>query len=380
MDVSNEQTVSVTSDGSADAPKSDTGRVHIRDLRKTFGEIVACEDISLTIDDDEFVVLVGPSGCGKTTTLRSIAGLEIPDSGEISISGKEVTYEKPKDRDIAFVFQDIILYPHMSVRKNIRFGLDMKTDMPKDEKNEMVEEVASMLGIGDYLDRKPTALSGGQQQRVSLGRAMVMEPDVFLLDEPFSALDANLRDTLRVEVKKLQRTLQTPMIFVTHDQEEAMTLGDSIVVMNDGHIQQIGTPHEIYNEPENLFVATFIGSPSVNLFECVVEPDAGLVNDVFTIPHTAVHLESLAVDAGDAVTLGIRPEHLQLDAEETLFEATLEVVEPHGERDVIHMRANDTDITAVTPQRQIDRERDRLSVTFDPDELWLFDASGDRLL
>ncbi|MFP9061478.1 ABC transporter ATP-binding protein [Natrialbaceae archaeon A-chndr2] len=380
MDVSNEQTASVTSDGSADAPKSDTGRVHIRDLRKTFGEIVACEDISLTIDDDEFVVLVGPSGCGKTTTLRSIAGLEIPDSGEISISGKEVTYEKPKDRDIAFVFQDIILYPHMSVRKNIRFGLDMKTDMPKDEKNEMVEEVASMLGIGDYLDRKPTALSGGQQQRVSLGRAMVMEPDVFLLDEPFSALDANLRDTLRVEVKKLQRTLQTPMIFVTHDQEEAMTLGDSIVVMNDGHIQQIGTPHEIYNEPENLFVATFIGSPSVNLFECVVEPDAGLVNDVFTIPHTAVHLESLAVDAGDAVTLGIRPEHLQLDAEETLFEATLEVVEPHGERDVIHMRANDTDITAVTPQRQVDRERDRLSVTFDPDELWLFDASGDRLL
>ncbi|MFP8890435.1 ABC transporter ATP-binding protein [Natrialbaceae archaeon A-CW2] len=380
MDVSNEQTASVTSDGSADAPKSDTGRVHIRDLRKTFGEIVACEDISMTIDDDEFVVLVGPSGCGKTTTLRSIAGLEIPDSGEISISGKEVTYEKPKDRDIAFVFQDIILYPHMSVRKNIRFGLDMKTDMPKDEKNEMVEEVASMLGIGDYLDRKPTALSGGQQQRVSLGRAMVMEPDVFLLDEPFSALDANLRDTLRVEVKKLQRTLQTPMIFVTHDQEEAMTLGDSIVVMNDGHIQQIGTPHEIYNEPENLFVATFIGSPSVNLFECVVEPDAGLVNDVFTIPHTAVHLESLAVDAGDAVTLGIRPEHLQLDAEETLFEATLEVVEPHGERDVIHMRANDTDITAVTPQRQVDRERDRLSVTFDPDELWLFDASGDRLL
>ncbi|MFC7231638.1 ABC transporter ATP-binding protein [Saliphagus sp. GCM10025308] len=253
-----------------DGERSESAHVKIEDVKKTFdgGEVVACENINLDIEQGEFVVLLGPSGCGKTTTLRCVAGLEIPDAGRIVIDGEDVTEKKPKDRDLAFVFQSIALFPHMSVRRNIRFGLDMKTDLPPEEKADRVEEAAEILGISELLDRKPGALSGGQQQRVSLGRAMVIQPEAFLLDEPFSALDANLRDQMRVEVQRLQSKLNIAMIFVTHDQQEAMMLADKLVVMNDGEIAQVGTPDEIYHDPQTQFIAEFIGSPSTNFFDC----------------------------------------------------------------------------------------------------------------
>lgn len=360
--------------------------IRMRHIRKTFGggQIVACDDISLDIDSTDFVVLLGPSGCGKTTTLRCLAGLEQPDSGTIHIGDKEVTNEKPKDRDLAFVFQSIALFPHMTVRKNISFGLDMISDFSTDEKTQRVERVAAMLGIEQMLDRKPAELSGGQQQRVSLGRAMVMEPEAFLLDEPFSALDANLRDQMRVEVKQLQRELETAMVFVTHDQEEAMTLGDKIVVMDNATIQQIGSPHEIYNEPRNEFVGRFIGSPSANFVHC----KAVRSNDTFAIESNLFRMElsdeqmnRYEGENKQSVTVGIRPEYLNLDSsEQSLFEAEVSVVEPHGARDAVHLVAEDTSLTAVTPQGRIDRNTETVPVHFETDSIWLFDDSGERLL
>ena len=359
--------------------------IRMEDIRKTFndGEVVACEDINLEIEPSDFVILLGPSGCGKTTTLRCLSGLDVPDSGHISIGGEEKTYAKPKDRNLAFVFQSIALFPHKTVRANISFGLDMTTDLSKAEKNERVKQVAETLGIETMLDRKPAALSGGQQQRVTLGRAMVMEPAAFLLDEPFSALDANLRDQMRVEVKQLQRELETAMIFVTHDQEEAMMLGDKIVVMDDGEIQQIGSPYEIYNEPKNHFVATFIGSPSINMFDAeVVEVDGGfdVVADFFRFSLSDEQISRYGGDPGQRVMFGVRPEHLELDAPDSLFEAELLVIEPHGAQDSVHLTADGTDITVVTPQEQVSRETDTVTVDFDTENIWLFSEEGERLL
>lgn len=361
-----------------------TTHIRIQDIRKTYdnGQIIACDNISLDVDTTDFVVLLGPSGCGKTTTLRCLAGLEQPDSGTIHIGDEEVTNQKPKDRDLAFVFQSIALFPHMTVRKNISFGLDMISDFSSDEKDQRVEQVASVLGIEEMLDRKPAELSGGQQQRVSLGRAMVMEPEAFLLDEPFSALDANLRDQMRVEVKQLQRELETAMVFVTHDQEEAMTLGDKIVVMNDGTIQQIGSPYEIYNEPTNEFVGRFIGSPSANFLQCdVIQSDTGLAieSDLFRVTLSNEQVSRYEGESGQSVTLGIRPEYLDL-IEDSLFEAEVSVVEPHGARDAVHLVAEDTSLTAVTAQGKIDRETETVAVDFETDNIWLFDDSGERLL
>nr|WP_227378684.1 ABC transporter ATP-binding protein [Haladaptatus halobius] len=359
--------------------------IRIDDLRKTFndGAIVACDDVNIEIGEGEFVVLVGPSGCGKTTTLRCIAGLEEPDEGSILVDGEDITGLKSKDRNLAFVFQSIALFPHMSVRKNVRFGLDMNTDLSKDEKNRRVEEVAETLDIAEMLDRKPSALSGGQQQRVSLGRAMVMEPAAFLLDEPFSALDANLRDHMRVEVKKIQRELNTAMIFVTHDQEEAMTLGDKIVVMNDGHVQQIGSPYDIYNDPDNLFVADFIGSPSPNLIECTVErKSSGLsfVSEFCTIPATEKQAAQVEGYVGDTVIYGVRPEYLNLQGERGEFAADVDVIEPLGDRDAVHLSANGTALSAVTPQGEISRETDRVHIDVQTEEAWVFEESGARIV
>lgn len=359
--------------------------IQLDSLSKTFGggSIVAIEDINLDIDEDEFVVLLGPSGCGKTTTLRCIAGLEQPDAGQIRAAGEDITNEKPKDRDFAFVFQRIALFPHKSVRANIRFGLDMKTDLSDAEKRQRVEEAAEILGISELLDRKPSELSGGQQQRVSLGRAMVMEPVAFLLDEPFSALDANLRDQMRVEVKKLQRELNTAMIFVTHDQEEAMTLGDKIVVMNDAHIQQVGSPYEIYNEPVNQFVAQFIGSPSTNLIDCRarnVGDGVELTSDFFTFTLTDDQANELSSFDGDRVALGIRPEYLDLETADPLFTADISVIEPHGARDAIHLLVDGIELTAITPQHQVRRGQETVPVGFERDQIWLFDETGNRLL
>ncbi|MFB6136825.1 MAG: ABC transporter ATP-binding protein [Halobacteriaceae archaeon] len=359
-------------------------RIELRDIRKTYnqGEIVAAEDISLDVATDEFVVFLGPSGCGKTTTLRIISGLEQPDEGEVRIDGVDVTDHKPKDRDLTFVFQSIALFPHMTVRENIRFGLDMKTDLPSVEKNDRVDEVAEMLGIADLLDRKPSALSGGQQQRVSLGRAMVMEPAAFLLDEPFSALDAQLRDQMRTEVKRLQRQLETAMVFVTHDQEEAMTLGDKIVVMEDGRIQQVGDSYEIYNDPQNLFVATFIGSPSINTFESrVTGTGDGLTveTDLFEVSLTGERARTADVSEGEELTLAIRPENLVIDGGTSRFEAALELVEPHGDRDALYLSADGIDLAAIVGQGAVDASTERVPVDLERSHVWLFDADGERV-
>jgi len=359
--------------------------IHLENLDKTFGggSITAVKDVSLDISQDEFVVLLGPSGCGKTTTLRCIAGLEQPDSGRILVQDENITNRKPKDRDLAFVFQEIALYPHKTVRENIRFGLDMTTDLPTDEKNQRVDESAEILGIPELLDRRPSELSGGQQQRVSLGRAMVMEPNAFLLDEPFSALDANLRDQMRVEIKKLQRQLQTSMIFVTHDQEEAMTLGDKIVIMNDAEIEQIGTPYEIYNEPTSLFVAKFIGSPSANMIQCRVEEsgnEVDLVSDLFRLSLLDEQIEQIVGSLPEEVVLGVRPEYLQLDTQEEMFDAEITVIEPHGSQDAVHLMANGSELNAVVSQNKIDSDREHVPVSFDAENIWLFDKQGERLL
>ena len=358
--------------------------IEISNLRKTFGDgaIVACDDINIEIGQEEFVVLVGPSGCGKTTTLRCIAGLEDPDEGQIRVSNEEITDKKPKDRNLAFVFQSIALFPHMSVRKNMRFGLDMSTDMEGETKDERVEDVAETLGLKEMLDRKPNALSGGQQQRVSLGRAMVMEPAAFLLDEPFSALDANLRDQMRVEVKKIQRELNTAMVFVTHDQEEAMTLGDRIVVMNDGHIQQIGTPHEIYNQPQSEFVAQFIGSPSPNLLSCRIQESddgVGLANEVCTIELNDEMEAAVRDYSGDRVTYGIRPEYLNPDTGDSDFEADVKVIEPLGDRDAVHLSSAGQSLSAITPQGTLQSDRRTVDISLEHGKGWIFDAEGNRL-
>ena len=370
---------------SEDHPAESEAEIKVRDLRKSFnqGEIVAAENISLDITSDEFIVFLGPSGCGKTTTLRCISGLERPDEGTILIHGEDVTHKQPKERDLAFVFQSIALFPPMSVRENIRFGLDMKTDLSSDEKQTRVEEVAEMLGIGEMLDRKPAALSGGQQQRVSLGRAMVMEPAAFLLDEPFSALDAQLRDKMQREVKRLQRELDTAMIFVTHDQEEAMTLGDKIVIMDDGHIQQVGSPYEIYNDPANLFIANFIGSPSVNILDCeVTDTDGGITlsTGLFETTMTDVSTQTANISVGDQYTLAIRPEYLFINDDDSLFEADIDIIEPHGDRDAVFLEAGDARLASIVNQGEVRRGTETVSVNIDADKIWLFDADGERIV
>ena len=372
------------SDGeSVSAGMHDGGQaIILEDVKKTFadGSIVAAEDINLNISPDEFVVLLGPSGCGKTTTLRCISGLETPDQGTIKIGDRDVTNAKPKDRDLAFVFQSIALFPHMSVRENIRFGLDRKTELGEEEKDRRVRDAAETLGIAEMLDRKPAALSGGQQQRVSIGRAMVMEPAAFLLDEPFSALDANLRDQMQTEVKKLQRQIGCAMIFVTHDQDEAMTIGDKIIVMDDGHIQQIGSPHEIYNDPASQFVAQFIGSPSTNVFESTVaeQSDATyLENELFSKEVSAKIAETLAHYEGQTVTIGVRPEYLRLN-DGDLFEADISVIEPQGARDVVHLESGGRTLRTTVMQGDVAADQ-TVTVSFDMDDAWLFNAEGERI-
>src|SRR5437660_9393287 len=289
-------------------------QVTMRSLNKMYDEVHAVKDVNLDIRDKEFVVLVGPSGCGKTTTLRMVAGLESITSGRVLINDKVVNELAPMDRDIAMVFQNYALYPHMSVYDNMAFGLKMrKFDKPEIQKR--VREAADVLGIGEYLKRKPRQLSGGQRQRVALGRAIVRHPQVFLFDEPLSNLDAKLRVQMRVELKKLHSRLNTTAIYVTHDQVEAMTLGDRVVVMRGGLVQQVGEPLELYNTPVNRFVAGFIGSPAMNFAPVRVSNGKdGLRadNPGFGIDVPAEIRPRLAAYAGQDVIMGIRPEYLQL--------------------------------------------------------------------
>ncbi len=319
-------------------------------LQITAEGVVAVQEFNLDIADKEFIVLVGPSGCGKSTTLRMIAGLEDISGGELYIGNRLVNDVPPKDRDIAMVFQNYALYPHMTVYDNMAFALKLR-HAPKDEIDKKVKEAAEILDITQYLGRKPKALSGGQRQRVAIGRAIVRNPQVMLMDEPLSNLDAKLRNQMRAEIIKLRQRINTTFIYVTHDQTEAMTLGDRIVIMKDGFIQQIGTPQEVFNHPYNLFVATFIGTPQMNLFE-----NAELVKENGKY---AVKLENLTVElsaekqaalaknnvAPQKVVLGVRPEHIELGS--TGIDAKVDVSEMMGSSVHLHVTAMGRDVVLV---------------------------------
>ncbi len=317
--------------------------VTLKDVKKIYdNKVTAVHDFNLEIADKEFIVLVGPSGCGKSTTLRMVAGLEEISEGELYIDDKQVNNVEPKDRDIAMVFQSYALYPHMTVRENMEFPLKLKKT-PKDEIKRRVDQAAEILGITEYLDRKPKALSGGQRQRVAIGRAIVREPKVLLMDEPLSNLDAKLRNQMRSEIIKLRQRINTTFIYVTHDQTEAMTLGDRIVIMKDGFIQQIGTPQEVFSHPANLFVAGFIGTPQMNFFPArLVKSGAGY--QVQCAGATAALDEATAKAlAGkntpeQEITLGCRPEHLELadQAGANAVPAKVEVSEMMGSELHIH--------------------------------------------
>ena len=322
-------------------------KLTLTDVTKRFNDggddIVAVDEASIDIDDGEFIVLVGPSGCGKSTTLRMIAGLESVTEGTISLDGAAINNRKPADRDIAMVFQSYALYPHMTVRENMSFGLEESTDLPDDEIRERVEDAAHMMGIGDLLDRKPGELSGGQQQRVALGRAIVRDPSVFLMDEPLSNLDAKLRAQMRTELQRIQEDLGVTTVYVTHDQTEAMTMGDRVAILNDGKLQQVATPLEAYHEPANQFVASFVGEPSMNFFETEFQDDR-LVHDNFEYPLTEDVREKLG-DTGH-VTLGIRPEDIELvdtvDGDHD-FRTVVDVVEPVGSGNNVYLAFEGTE-------------------------------------
>jgi multiple sugar transport system ATP-binding protein len=355
-------------------------QVVLKEINKLYDSVHAVKDVNLEIRDREFVVLVGPSGCGKTTTLRMVAGLEEISSGEILIGGRVVNNLAPMDRDIAMVFQNYALYPHMSVFDNMAFGLKMRK-FDKAEIAKRVKQAAEILDIGQLLQRKPRQLSGGQRQRVALGRAIVRHPQVFLFDEPLSNLDAKLRVQMRVELKKLHHRLGTTAIYVTHDQVEAMTLGDRVVVMKDGVVQQVGEPLQLYNRPANKFVAGFIGSPAMNFAPVAVRADDGVVwveNEGLKIKLPSVQAERLRRNLGQKVTLGIRPEDLRVatpsDPSELTFDAVVEVVEQLGSETLLDLRVGrDTMVAAVEPTGRA-RIQDTLRLTLTPDRLYFFDA------
>ncbi len=326
----------------------ETNRVN---LQITDEGVVAVQEFSLDIKDKEFIVLVGPSGCGKSTTLRMIAGLEEITSGELYIDGNLVNSVEPKDRDIAMVFQSYALYPHMSVRDNMAYSLKIKKT-PKEEIDRKVKEAAEILDITQYLDRKPKALSGGQRQRVAIGRAIVRDPKVLLMDEPLSNLDAKLRNQMRAEIIKLRKRINTTFVYVTHDQTEAMTLGDRIVVMKDGFIQQIGTPQEVYDHPRNLFVSGFIGTPQMNYFDAKLVKENGkyaVVSDGYKVVLSDEKQERLSENnvAEQDVILGVRPDHIQIS--ENGINGRVDVSELMGPSCHLHMSVAGKDVIAIVP-------------------------------
>ena len=334
-----------------DAPEEKKVNLQITDKG-----VVAVQEFNLDIADKEFIVLVGPSGCGKSTTLRMVAGLEEITEGELIIDGKVVNDVAPKDRDIAMVFQNYALYPHMTVYENMAFSLKLKKT-PKDEIDRKVREAAEILDITQYLDRKPKALSGGQRQRVAIGRAIVRNPKVFLMDEPLSNLDAKLRNQMRAEIIKLREKIDTTFIYVTHDQVEAMTLGDRIVIMRDGFIQQIGTPQEVFNHPANLFVAGFIGTPQMNFFDAkLTERDGRFYATVqgkdFELPEEKqAVLKGMSSVPGDVI-VGVRPVHIHLS--ENGIDAVVDVSELMGSELHLHVNSNGKDVVVVVPTTDLD--------------------------
>jgi multiple sugar transport system ATP-binding protein len=354
-------------------------RVAMRSLNKKYDEVHAVIDVNLDIDDQEFVVLVGPSGCGKTTTLRMVAGLESITSGNISIDEKIVNELPPMDRDIAMVFQNYALYPHMSVYDNMAFGLKMrKFDKPEIDKR--VREAADILGIHELLKRKPRQLSGGQRQRVALGRAIVRHPQVFLFDEPLSNLDAKLRVQMRVELKKLHERLGTTAIYVTHDQVEAMTLGDRVVVMRDGRVQQVGDPMELYNEPANRFVAGFIGSPAMNFTGMRISSENGGLwaeSEGMRIKVPEPMRDRLARYAGKEATFGIRPEDLHIatatDPMELTFGVAVEVIERLGSEILLDVAVGATTMVASVEPTAKAKVHEQLRLAINPERAHFFD-------
>ncbi len=351
---------------------------------------VAVPDFNLDIADKEFIIFVGPSGCGKSTTLRMIAGLEEITGGELYIDDKVVNDVAPKDRDIAMVFQNYALYPHMTVFDNMAFGLKLRKT-PKDEIKKRVEEAAGILGIEHLLDRKPKALSGGQRQRVAMGRAIVREPKVFLMDEPLSNLDAKLRVQMRTEIAKLHNKLQTTFIYVTHDQTEAMTLGTRIVVLKDGHIQQVDTPQNLYNKPNNLFVAGFIGSPQMNFLDTKAVEKGGDIYLEFadySIKLPAAKASALRDNGyvGKEVVLGIRPEDLHdeqafiQNSKDTIIECTVDVTEMLGAETYLYMKVDGQSITGRVDPRSTATAGDKIQVAIDANRIHIFDKETEQAI
>jgi multiple sugar transport system ATP-binding protein len=371
-------------------------KVLITKLTKRFGKVVASDNIDLEVQDKEFVVLLGPSGCGKTTVLRCIAGLETPDEGEIYIGDRLVNGLEPKERDIAMVFQTYALYPHMTVFQNLAFPLE-NANIPKAQIKEKVEATAKLLRIEALLDRRPKQLSGGQRQRVALGRAMVREPQVFLMDEPLSNLDAKLRVYMRAELKKLQKELGITTIYVTHDQVEAMTMGDRVAILNQGVLQQLGKASDIYFHPVNVFVAGFIGTPPTNFFDCNLIKEETYFFDVgpfkYPVPE---HLREKAKEWPSSLVLGIRPQdvivHAKTQAASTrkkeiaeapqfLINATLEIDEPLGDRQVLDLKVGDYLVKALVSPDFKAELGDELWIEFSSDKIYVFDKkSGQALL
>ncbi|MBW3695816.1 sn-glycerol-3-phosphate ABC transporter ATP-binding protein UgpC [Vibrio sp. T187] len=346
----------------------------IKKLIKTYDNgHQAVKGVSLDIKQGEFLVLVGPSGCGKSSILRSIAGLESITGGEIHLGGRRVDTEKPALRDIAMVFQNYALYPHMSVYDNLAYGLKNR-GVDKDTIRKKIMKVSKTLKIEEYLDRKPAKLSGGQRQRVAMGRAIVRDPQLFLFDEPLSNLDAALRAHMRLEIKKLQRELGVTSVYVTHDQVEAMTLADRIVVLNQGEIEQVGTPAEVYHQPASTFVASFIGSPAMNFIP------AELADGYLTINGQQLYLADYAHIKNAKVTLGVRPEHADIKSIPSALKINLgiSVVEPLGPNQLVHGKVDQLSFIAVTPEMYLDESVD-LSLFVSKDNLHIFDEHGKRL-
>ncbi len=342
-------------------------------------------DLNLEIHDKEFIVLVGPSGCGKSTTLRMIAGLEEISEGDLYIGDRRVNDVAPKDRDIAMVFQSYALYPHMTVYKNMSFALELH-GTPKDEIDKKVREAAEILGLTEYLDRKPKALSGGQRQRGALGRAMVRNPAVFLLDEPLSNLDAKLRTEMRSQIAALHKRLQTTFVYVTHDQTEAMTMGDRIVVMKDGIIQQVDTPQNLYNYPCNKFVAGFIGSPQMNFVNVKVEKDAAGTVLVFGDYRIPVNKPELQAYVGKEVIMGIRPEDIHAEesflsiSDASNIEAKVDLAEMMGSEIYLYLTCFGQKLVARVPSRTGIRTEDVAKLALDVNKIHVFDAETEAII
>ncbi|MBR3167777.1 MAG: sn-glycerol-3-phosphate ABC transporter ATP-binding protein UgpC [Erysipelotrichaceae bacterium] len=358
-------------------------------LKITEEGVVAVDDFNLEIADREFVVFVGPSGCGKSTTLRMVAGLEDITRGDLYIDGVRMNDIEPRDRDIAMVFQNYALYPHMTVRQNLEFPLELRK-VPKDQMKKQVDEAAEILGITEYLDRKPKALSGGQRQRVAIGRAIVREPKVLLMDEPLSNLDAKLRNQMRAEIIKLRQRIDSTFIYVTHDQTEAMTLGDRIVIMKDGEVQQIGTPQEVFNKPVNIFVAGFIGMPQMNFYDgkLLKEGDRYVIDvlgaRIVPSEDKQARLRERNIAPMD-ITVGARPEHITLkETEGAMMEGTVDVSEMMGSSIHIHLNAGGNDSIIIVPTLDLgDRDLSigsKVRFTFAPNVVHMFDRETGKNL